>query len=58
MDCFTTSKGSGLTLYVPSELEDLVMNKFKEINYSDCNIGIKDSIIETLNSVGVSVKTY
>lgn len=57
-DCLIDSKDSSLTLYVPSELEDLVMNKFKEINYNDCNIDIKDSIIETLNSVGVHVKTY
>ena len=57
-DCFTASKDSGLTLYVPSELEDLVMNKFKEIDYKDYNIDIKDSIIETLDSVGVYIKNY
>jgi len=57
-DCFTTSKGSGITLYVPSELEDLVMGKFNEIDYKAYNIDIKDSIIETINSVGVLVKTY
>jgi len=57
-DCFIASKDCSLTLYVPSELEDLVMDKFKEIDYKAYNIDIKDSIIETLNSVGVLVKTY
>ena len=57
-DCLINSKDSSLTLYVPSELEDLVMGKFKEIDYKVYNIDIKDSIIETLNSVGVLVKTY
>ena len=34
------------------------MSKFKEMDYKAYNIDIKDSIIETLNSVGVLVKTY
>lgn len=57
-DCLIDYKGSSLTLYVPSDIEDLVMGKFKEIDYKAYNIDIKDNIIETLNSVGVLVKTY